>query len=119
MIRTSSLFIDFPSIVEGGEEVFFRVRSRLIDDFNVENVAALLPFCCPSSLKTFSILFCRALSLTELFSLLSLSKSAADNEKTDTVLESVLRRSMGFGASIVAGGRGQTEDGTRTTEKIR
>lgn len=118
MIRTISLFIDFPSIVEGGgEEEVFRVRSRLIDDFNVENFASLL--CCPSSLKTFSILFCRALSLTELFSLLSLSKSAADNEKTDTVLESVLRRSMGFSASIVAGGRGQTEDGTRTTEKIR
>ena len=49
-------------------------------------------------------------------SLRSLSKRAVEEEKTETVLERVRERSEPL---LVEDGQGETEDGTRTTEKMR
>lgn len=62
----------------------------------------------------------QAFSLAKDLSFLSFSKRAAEEEKTETVLESVL----GIPEPLIVTGEtedgwGQTEDGTRTTEKIR
>lgn len=59
-------------------------------------------------------------SLKEFLSLLSLSNKAAEDEKTDTALESVLWTSCFLHWSRdFKLGKGETEDGTRTTENMR
>lgn len=56
----------------------------------------------------------------EISSFLSFSKRAAEDEKTETVLERALGKSKAFfDPGVDEYGRGKTEVGTRTTENIR
>lgn len=57
--------------------------------------------------------------MKEVISFLSFSKRAAEEEKTVTVLESVLRLKPFFDSELGEELQGETEDGTRTTEKMR
>ena len=108
-------FAGFSSDVEGTSR-FFMLYTRLVDDFNLARIPLLI--CSPSS--TLFLLSSHTFSPVEDLSLLNLSKRAAEEEKTDTVLDRVRERSEPlFDPGLVEDGRGETEDGTRTTEKIR
>jgi len=59
------------------------------------------------------------LSRNERMSLLSFPNKAAEDENTAVVLDNVLRRSIFLVCDVSANEHGATEEGTRTTEKIR
>jgi len=109
------MFTGFSSDVEGTLG-FFMLCTRLVDDFNLARIPLLI--CSPS--RTLFLFSWQTFSLVEVLSLLSLSKRAAEEEKTETVLDRVRERSEPlFDPGLVEDGRGETEDGTRTTEKMR
>jgi hypothetical protein len=61
----------------------------------------------------------RGVSRNESTSLFSFPNKAAEDENTDVVLDNVLRRSILLVCEVSDNEHGETEEGTRTTEKIR
>lgn len=88
------------------------LQTQLYYGFNIFSI----PLFIGSSLLTLLSL----LSSRTKISFLSFSKRAAEEEKTETVLDSVCGRSEAvFDSEIDEDGWGQTEYGTRTIEKVR
>lgn len=88
--------------------------------YEVSNLSRILPLLFPGSSPGISFWLWSEVRIDENLSFLSFSKRAAEEEKTDAVLESERGRPIPFWRSVVVEeGRGQTEVGTSTTENIR
>jgi hypothetical protein len=106
------------SVEEGREISLVLTILWIVCDLNNFASFALISFAFSLMGSSF-VLSWSALSRNESISLLSFPNKAAEDENTDVVLDNVLRRSIFLVCEVSANENGATEEGTRTTEKIR
>ena len=105
------------SMEEGDEISFVLDILWIVCDLN--NFASFVLISSAFSLMGVSfVLSMWGLSRNESMSLFNFPNKAAEDENTDVVLDNVLRRSILLVWELSENEHGETEDGTRTTEKI-